>query len=1770
MKISNRLLRVVLNLALVLLLVSGLALTSSAVAYNEVAGSYNAGDLTSYIFGDFVTEGDLPEPFGNTNPWSIFDWLTDGETITIAYAGPKISTAGTGIEGYGEYFYLGSAQMPQSASMGDLAALLLTPTNKDVRIYFFNETNENINVSFNIQSISKTASSGHSVVSVITPEGITALDELNPGSANQNLSASFEFTLTPYYLNEDREKIEYSPGDDGSGDSKRPADTDEGFAQEGCFYISLTTQPNLGNDPSAGVVISNFFAGADTSTLRTITLKAPEVGSYTATADIPDGNGTITVTETVMAGGGDKPFSYLPGNGFTLNAIGDAEYLFDYWSRGESIVSYDATINTRAYRNEDIVVANFLPKDQTRAFDVNGTRYISWTEAVRNAQSNGAVVTLVKDYTFATTVEELAKKGDSLEPGILENNNGLLNYILPAGVKFLVPFSAQDAGSFADGPGFSAAAPGRAYKTLTVPSGVTFSVNGNLNVNACAYANNSTSYMGGAAGDYGFISLDGTLNVESGGELRTYGYIAGPGSVHIKSGGNSYEVLQMTDWGGGSNAMSWKNHVDTNTLRESAFFFSQYYVQNIESDYRVHKDATAYVYGHLAVSMSGMMVNSNVPCSFIGEGDALFTITEGYIERRYDGLTDRITYDIHGDVLAKAITVDVMSIATVASAEWLLGLTSNMDIIASEGTTTLQYGYMVLPDTWIEVKQGASIVIDPTARVHIWRLDDWQDGFAGRGGLGKLNPVRYTVANGTEQVRTELTHSGTLINNGTVTMYSNVFTTDNGGSADDVVVQGNGTLINLTNPNGTPSGVLNQLKNSNEWVTIKTKPALSYMYGEKELSSFGTGTYYSKAPSVDTHGNGSYDSWYQWQVDYTLTDESGQTFYYTDYAYNSDIDLDGTLIVDGERYVITGVGGITDSSDNDISSVITWDGDVTVGGLLVNKNANIADGWEFIQFHGLNQNIKVALNVKRYDHRVVWNEALANGAIKTSAQYVSGNTAAYTWDQQCAVEAAVTPADGATANAVYGMTTVLELTDITKDVEVAISAAADSWPISVNVTYPDSSTGIATIFSTKDSNEVWTAIYAPEKPAEGWYVIDSVSLTNGLGVGFQNDKDSLTLTGVVTGDVVADVTLVHKDYKVSYITDGPALNATFVNSGETVNVANTTLGDGFVFGDATISTAETAAELTVTPTRLTLAGTDKDLTVNVSVIPYDYVVKADGQIAYVEEGGEATFILEAGYALNGASIPSNQVGSISYINPEDPDGNVTVTVSGVGSDVEVWLDKVRFDAIVTFKDTEENILATKYYGEGNIVTYTAVDEGAGSGNRFYVVEAASTSATVNKTTQTVSVTDVTEFETDVVVTLNPFTYKVTWNDGVQTTYTYLTGDENEATYTPPDEGIGGNRYIIQNGYGEHASGATNSYPASNGNAQFTVANINADEVVTLSLTTFTYKIVFTDQNDNVIKTQYSDANSQDVTISIGDKSIRYDVAGLDFVSDKKTIITSAAVTGTAMANEGADFGEGVQRVTLTEIGSDVTAKLEVYEYDHKILVVLRDKNGWSSETQTHYIEGETYVWTRPSDAAYNIDSVFARVGSAAISGDTVTMDLTGVEEVEAELDITTVRTEERLKKDLSNFAVNNTNGKATINVTDSAYGVFTVTCESACVVVINNGDGTYTKVYAFPTVNVDTYEFSLSRHFDPEIVLEVYLVGDLNKDGTISGKDTNRLKLGALRNTSTLYEELDSLQIILGDVNMDGVITAKDDIPVLQLGSLRSTSGNYEPLKWIP
>ena len=69
--------------------------------------------------------------------------------------------------------------------------------------------------------------------------------------------------------------------------------------------------------------------------------------------------------------------------------------------------------------------------------------------------------------------------------------------------------------------------------------------------------------------------------------------------------------------------------------------FSQYYVQNIEAKLRIHSGAVE----NIVTSVTASIATQSVTVPFLGT-DGLFELMgEGYIEKWYDGTTDRLHID---------------------------------------------------------------------------------------------------------------------------------------------------------------------------------------------------------------------------------------------------------------------------------------------------------------------------------------------------------------------------------------------------------------------------------------------------------------------------------------------------------------------------------------------------------------------------------------------------------------------------------------------------------------------------------------------------------------------------------------------------------------------------------------------------------------------------------------------------------------------------------------------------------------------------------------------------------------------------------------------------------------------------------------------------------------------------------------------------------------------------------------------------------------------
>lgn len=306
----------------------------------------------------------------------------------------------------------------------------------------------------------------------------------------------------------------------------------------------------------------------------------------------------------------------------------------------------------------------------------------------------GTYVAQIGD-TLYTTVEDALKEavpGDTVR--LIDDATLNRDATVSAGVTLLLPYSAQDDGKLKTIQGGKSTS---AYHTLIIPQNYTLTVHGQVVVNSQQGTQNTIN-MGHPTGPYGHIQLNGSLIVADGGVLDVRGFItcAESGIVNAQPGGIVYELFQVTDFRGGS---------ATSALRSSLTPFNQYYVQNIEGT--LHLEQGSKLFARAMFYMSKIFLTSEV--LMVGDNDnALFQITDGYVEKRWDAQNDHLIMDIYSDMHMNALSIRI-SIASV-SLDKDFPINGNMIINLKPGSRFDQTMDMkLLPGAQINVEQGAEL-----------------------------------------------------------------------------------------------------------------------------------------------------------------------------------------------------------------------------------------------------------------------------------------------------------------------------------------------------------------------------------------------------------------------------------------------------------------------------------------------------------------------------------------------------------------------------------------------------------------------------------------------------------------------------------------------------------------------------------------------------------------------------------------------------------------------------------------------------------------------------------------------------------------------------------------------------------------------------------------------------------------------------------------------------------------------------------------------------
>lgn len=535
---------------------------------------------------------------------------------------------------------------------------------------------------------------------------------------------------------------------------------------------------------------------------------------------------------------------YDTGTTVTLQANADEDSVFVGWvedaGNGKySIVSTENPLSFEAVVSGEYV-AYFAEAAVGTTVRFGAGLFADMGEALTVAASfEDAVVVLNEDYTLESSVT------------------------VPAGVTLLIP---RDEGEesrreYPVPAGSSVTAP-TAFRTLTVDDGVSLTVFGALEV-AGAYNTTGSNATGAVTGPCGVIDNGGTITIKEDGVLYAWGFVAGEGDVRIKAGATVWELMQITDWRGGSAMLAMVGPklgmgTDEEHADSSVFVFNQYYVQNVEAPMTLEAGATEMVLASFTVASFDL----TVPIVFIGE-DGMFTIDNGSITKAYDAASDRLDLTVNGDGEINSMTIeffdargadqaidmlgeDFLEMLCVDSKDFTLPLNNNISVEIN-GDVTINQSLAVLPGTEVVINENATVTISEDVEIYLYPEESWTNsGYVFGAGSAGFKPLP-NVSSGKPTARTlkdaEFIVNGTLEIDGAV--YS-VFTTDDQEQRDAFAgITGAGT-VNFNNYPGeeqTTEQVV-QSGTSVSWSEITISPVLLVNgNGEvTETAAFGPGS----------------------------------------------------------------------------------------------------------------------------------------------------------------------------------------------------------------------------------------------------------------------------------------------------------------------------------------------------------------------------------------------------------------------------------------------------------------------------------------------------------------------------------------------------------------------------------------------------------------------------------------------------------------------------------------------------------------------------------------------------------------------------------------------------------------------------------------------------------------------------------------------------------------------------------------------------------------
>lgn len=598
-------------------------------------------------------------------------------------------------------------------------------------------------------------------------------------------------------------------------------------------WTKLVKLPSITVTGATDDITMNFF-GAKTAA---ITHPGNEERTYTFTADFTDASDMESLEYSYT-------ITDLNGKPNTISGVltQDADnFSIDDVCYEKIVVTFTAVDTEGDTFSAECTIYLSMPTESTAPFKVVNNYYWTWEKAVAAANSqsgNNKRVILNANYTLP---KDLYGNG-MLTNGtyVTVSSDGRVNYDLPSGVTFIVPYAASfnysttgdhpyacenqpimyEAGIVAVGT--------KVYLELTAPGNVSIGVSGVMAVGGTTdgsceiYEAHSNVHLEEGA----------EINVASKAILSSCGYIYGEGTVNAENGSTVYMPFSVVDFRGGGYTVGTAGKLSTNYgltpvsgEGKGISPFLRYTMNAIQCKLVVKQGATVTGYVCLAANSELNSTNATV----IGPSAGLIKTESAQLDITYDPNTYASTYSAVGRtkivINGKAsfgnlnLTVKTsLATAKINTADVNFPIPYNYDIEIESGTFSVPNKLMLLPGARVTVGKDATLNVSSSLTIYDGLHDYTSSGTSEVTGGGVImkgyeSGTNYTVLSPyTVYPSTAVLQGATFGGSGSADLIVNGTMNLNSGSTIAGIIQtGGGENAKITTASGIDTSTTTQI-----------------------------------------------------------------------------------------------------------------------------------------------------------------------------------------------------------------------------------------------------------------------------------------------------------------------------------------------------------------------------------------------------------------------------------------------------------------------------------------------------------------------------------------------------------------------------------------------------------------------------------------------------------------------------------------------------------------------------------------------------------------------------------------------------------------------------------------------------------------------------------------------------------------------------------------------------------------------------------------------